>query len=133
MDSKDGRRVYVPSRKVFGSIVKSGGILGIPSSYAILDDTGKRLVFVGEKIEFVYVDSSSNVKGENVEIPPDVVTDIRSNFSPGEAKKKIEELYSTDIADRETKFREYQTSKGTKAKPKTSRSTKAKSSKKSSK
>lgn len=108
MDSKNGRRVYVPSTKTFGTVIKEGGILGIPSSYAIVDDVGKKMVFVGDKLEFVYVDSSKNVKGETIDIPPDVVPMIKQTYSPLEAKKKIDQIYSTKSDERELAFAEFE-------------------------
>lgn len=134
MDSKNGRRVYVPSTKTFGTVIKEGGILGIPSSYAIVDDVGKKIVFVGDKLEFVYVDSSQNPKGETVNIPPDVVPIIRETCSPLEAKKMINEIYSTKPDERERAFAEFKSpatspaqskKKSTKSTKSTAKSTKS--------
>lgn len=105
MKLESGKRVYVPSTKTFGTIVRQGGVLGLNSSYAIVDDVGKRYVFVGNNIEFVYVDSSQKVGGEDVEIPPDVVPQLPKKYSPGECKKLTVDLYKTDLDDREEAYR----------------------------
>lgn len=144
MDPKNGRRVYVPSTKTFGNVVKEGGILGIPSSYAIVDDVGKKLLFMGDKVDFAYVDSSKTVNGEAIDVPPDVAPMIKDEFSPLEAKKKISEIYSTDLTDRERAFREFRpedkrpatrkkksTSKPTKSVAKSTKSAKTSRAKKS--
>ena len=51
MKLKAGRRVYVPSQKIFGTVVREGGILGLPASYAVVDDLGKKSVFFGDNID----------------------------------------------------------------------------------
>lgn len=71
MNLAPSRRVYVPSRKTFGYIVKEGGILGLKSSFAVVDDNGKRLLFVGDTPEFVYTDTSENTCGQKCDVPED--------------------------------------------------------------
>lgn len=94
MKLKAGRRVYIPSQKTFGTVVREGGILGLSASYAVVDDLGKKSVFIGDNIEIVYVDSSEKVNGEKVErIPPDVVPHFQKNYTPQEAKKMTADLY----------------------------------------
>ena len=93
MKLEAGRRVYVPSTKTFGTVVRQGGILGLSESYAIVDDLGKKKVFVGNNIEFVYVDSSEKLSGEKVDIPQDVVPTIQKEHTPAEARKMTHDLY----------------------------------------
>lgn len=98
---EEGRRVYVPSTKTFGTIVRQGGILGLKSSFAIVDDLGKKSMFLGDNIEFVYVDSSQTIKGTKVEIPQDVVPILRQKLTPTDARKKTVDLYNLSPEDRE--------------------------------
>lgn len=93
MKLEAGRRVYVPSTKTFGTVVRHGGVLGLSKSYAIVDDLGKKTVFIGDDIEFVYVDSSEKMSGEKVDIPQDVVPTIIKDNSPMEARKMTLDLY----------------------------------------
>ena len=93
MKLEAGRRVYVPSTKTFGTVVRQGGILGLAESYAVVDDLGKKKAFVGNNIEFVYVDSSETLSGENVDIPEDVVPTIQEEHTPEEARKMTIDLY----------------------------------------
>jgi len=93
MKLEAGRRVYVPSTKTFGTVVRQGGILGLSESYAIVDDLGNKKVFVGNKIEFVFVDSSEKLSGEKVDIPKDVVPTIQKEHAPAEARKMTLDLY----------------------------------------
>lgn len=86
--------MYVPCKTAFGTVVKEGGILGLPSSYAVIDDVGNKLVFFGDKIDLVYVDTSKDSFGKKCEIPKDVVSDMKTKFAPGESKKMIHDLYS---------------------------------------
>lgn len=97
---EEGRRVYVPSKTAFGNVVKEGGILGLPASYAVVDDVGNKLVFFGDQIDFVYVDTSKDSFGKKCQIPIDVVSDMKTNFAPGESKKMIHELYSLSPEER---------------------------------
>lgn len=78
LDLGSGRRVYMPSTKTFGTIVKKGGILGLDHSFAVVDDAGTKSVFVGDNLTFVYVDTSKNVAGEMVAIPRDVHAESKS-------------------------------------------------------
>lgn len=94
MDLAKGRRVYVPSKTTFGTVIKQGGILGLSSSYAVVDDIGNRMVYFGEKADIVYVDTKQNPCGRQVEIPHDVVDEIRKTHTPQEAKKMTDELYA---------------------------------------
>lgn len=96
-----GRRVYVPSKQIFGTVVREGGILGLKTSYAVVDDLGKKMVFVGDDIEFVYVDSSEDLNGNKVEIPSeDVVPQIQNEYSPHEARKMTIDLYEMSPEER---------------------------------
>lgn len=105
VEFEEGRRVYVPSTKTFGTLVREGGILGLKTSYAIVDDLGKKTVFIGDKAEFVYVDSSETVAGGKTEIPQDIVPTLRKNFAPTEARKKTLEFYNLGLEDREKECR----------------------------
>ena len=105
MKFESGKRVYVPSTKTFGTIVRTGGVLGLSASYAIVDDVGKRSVFVGKNVDFVYVDSSQTPGGEDVEIPPDVVPQLPTKYSPAESKKMTVDLYKTELNEREDAYR----------------------------
>lgn len=101
MKLKAGRRVYMPSTKTFGTIVREGGILGLASSYAIVDDVGKRSVFVGDNIDFVDVGSSKKLDGNEVEIPPDVVPTLKARYCEKESRQMTQDLYKTNLEDRE--------------------------------
>lgn len=139
MKLESGKRVYVPSTKTFGTIVRTGGVLGLSASYAIVDDVGKRSVFVGKNVDFVYVDSSQKPGGEDVEIPPDVVPQLPTKYSPTECKKMTVDLYKTDLHEREDAYRtlmtKIETTESNATKSKTTRKTSSKktSSKKKSK
>lgn len=104
MKLESGRRVYMPSTKTFGTIVRQGGILGVTSSYAIVDDVGKRFVYVGGDIDLVYVDSSKTIDGEDAEIPPDVVPLLKDKYSRKEQIQMTRDLYETNIEDRENAY-----------------------------
>ena len=93
MKLEAGRRVYVPSTETFGTVVRQGGILGLAESYAVVDDLGNKRAFVGNNIEFVYVDSSEKLSGEKVDIPQDVVPTIQKQHTPAEARKMTLDLY----------------------------------------
>ena len=99
VELQEGRRVYVPSTKTFGTIVREGGILGLKASYAIVDDLGKKTVFIGDKVDFVYVDSADS------EIPQDIVPFLRENFTRTEVKKKTQNFYNLGPEDREKECR----------------------------
>lgn len=101
MKLESGRRVYVPSTKTFGNIVRRGGILGLKESYALIDDLGKRVVYMGKPPEFVYVDTGKTVDGIEKSIPEDIVHCIREKLPAGEAAKKTKEFYQTPESDRE--------------------------------
>ncbi len=101
MKLQGGRRVYMPSTKTFGTIVREGGILGLASSYAIVDDVGKRSVFVGDNIDFVDVGSSKKLDGNEVEIPPDVVPTLKARYCEKESRQMTQDLYKTNLEDRE--------------------------------
>lgn len=127
-----GRRVYVPSKKTFGTVVREGGILGLKTSYAVVDDLGKKMVFIGEDVEFVYVDSSEDFKGNKVEIPSeDVVPQIQKEYSPTEARKMTVDLYEMSPEERGKACEKI--FKSTKIATSNTTSTKKSSSKKSSK
>ena len=100
MKLEAGRRVYVPSTTTFGTIVREGGILGLAKSYAVVDDLGKKQVFVGDDIEFVYADSSEKLCGERVEIPQDIVPTLREEYTPAEAGKMTRDLYKLPPEER---------------------------------
>lgn len=105
VEFEEGRRVYMPTTKTFGTIVREGGILGLKTSYAIVDDLGKKTVFIGDKADFVYVDSSETVGGGKTEIPQDIVPILRKNFTPTEARKKTLDFYNLCPEDREKECR----------------------------
>lgn len=101
-----GRRVYIPSTQTFGTVVREGGILGLSESYAVVDDLGKKQVFVGNKIEFVYVDSSEKLSGEKVDIPQDIVPTIQKEHTPEDARKMTLDLYDLCPDEREKACKE---------------------------
>lgn len=118
MKLESGRRVYVPATKTFGTIVRQGGILGLRESYAIVDDVGSKTVFVGDKIDFVYVDTSTTLSGEKITIPPDVVPEVKKQYSPPEATKLVTDLYKTSLDDREKACQQLKTACESISKPK---------------
>lgn len=129
MKLKNGRRVYIPSQKTFGTIVREGGILGLSGSYAVVDDLGKKAVFFGDSVEFVYVDCLEKVDGEKVEsslVPPDVVPHFQQNYTPQEARKMTAELYDSCPEKRVKIFEEF------KAAPKAKKATRKRTSRKKS-
>lgn len=80
MDLSKGMRVYIMKSGNFGNIIKSGGILGMKDSYAAVDDSGSRFVFMGKSSsEFAYSDTGETPSGENVEIPRDGVSIITND------------------------------------------------------
>lgn len=98
----EGRRVYIPSKKTFGKIIRDGGILGLSNSFAILDDTGNRMVFMDKVPEFVYADTKQNVSGEAKEIPEDVVPMFKKNLTHEKCTKMTEEYYKLSEEERKT-------------------------------
>ena len=67
-------RVYIPGTTRFGNIVKKGGLFGLKDSFSIIDDIGKKHVFLGKNIgNFFYVETSENCNGEkcNEGVPVD--------------------------------------------------------------
>lgn len=76
MDLAKGRRIYIVKSGNFGNIIKSGGILGMKNSYAAIDDSGTRLVFMGKSTEFAYSDCGETPSGVKMDIPRDGVSMI---------------------------------------------------------
>lgn len=76
-----GERVYVPSTNTFGTIFKEGGILGIKNSYSVIDDAGRRQIFVGKSLDnIVFVKDCKNGLGcEFPNLPIDGVEKIKQN------------------------------------------------------
>lgn len=107
-----GRRVYIPSIGTFGSVVKEGGILGLSNSFAIIDDTGKKMVFVEDTPEFVYVDTKEDVSGNKVSIPDDVVPLFRKNLGQIEAGKMTKQFYEMKEQDRQVMCKEWMSCEG---------------------
>lgn len=76
-------RVFVPSTGHFGHVQRKGGILGIKDSYAVIDDTGKRLIYTGKCLgDFVYSETKKTPLGDEQEIPTDGITLFQKEF-PG--------------------------------------------------
>ena len=74
-------RVYVPSSGHFGHIQKKGGILGIKDSFAVIDDTGKRSIYVGKCLgDFTYCETKKTPLGDDCMVPHDGVTLIKKEF-----------------------------------------------------
>lgn len=98
-------RVFIPSTNSFGSISKSGGILGLENSYRVVDDSGKRIVFVGKALENVVIVKDKKTGGGSVyeNIPKDGVLEIRNNkkLSLAECSSKIKEYMCAGCDDRE--------------------------------
>ena len=60
-------RVYIPGTTLFGNIVKKGGLFGLKDSFSVIDDIGKKYIFIGKNIgDFFYVETSENCNGESV-------------------------------------------------------------------
>ena len=98
----EGRRVYIPSKKTFGKVIRDGGILGLAKSFAVLDDTGNRMVFVDEIPEFVYADTKQDVSGETKEIPMDVIPLFKEKLTHEKCEKMTSEYYKLSPEERET-------------------------------
>ena len=107
MKLEEGRRVYVPSRDMFGNVVRNGGILGLKSSFAVIDDTGKRLVFVDKNPEFVYVDTCEDVCGHKKDIPEDVVTIFRENLTKNDASKMTHDYCKMSREERDKMYNDW--------------------------
>lgn len=101
MDLVPGRRVYIPSKKTFGNVMKTGGILGIKSSFAVVDDTGNKLVYTMKVPEFIYVDTSEDVSGEKHDIPVDIVPIFREKLPLDKAINMTDKFYRMSNGDRE--------------------------------
>ena len=57
------RRVYFPSTQTFGIILKEGGILGIPDSCLVEDESGKRTAYFGKNKmkDIVFIDTYMSI------------------------------------------------------------------------
>lgn len=75
-------RVYVPSTTCFGNIVKKGAILGVKDSFAVVDDTGRKSIYIGKnKGHFIYTESCCNCLGEHChDVPMDGYQMIKSEY-----------------------------------------------------
>ncbi len=103
MNISKGRRVYILKSGNFGNIVKSGGILGMKESYAAVDDTGSRIVFMGKSSDdFAYTDTGMTPSGDNVDIPRDGVSMIETDESMTRVMSNtlVKRYISMDKADR---------------------------------
>ena len=87
MDLTKGTRVFVRKTGEFAYVIKSGGILGIKDSYAIVDEMGSKIVFMGKTSEFVFIDTGMCPSGEVVEIPEDGVSLIMDFTTATKAKR----------------------------------------------
>lgn len=66
-----GRRVYTPSTGIFGVTVKEGTIFGIPDSVIVLTDNGKRICYIGNNEDLVFVDTGLTRSGASGVTIPD--------------------------------------------------------------
>jgi len=73
------KRVYVTKSGDFGTIVRSGGILGIKDSFAIVDDVGNRTFHTGKCDDFAYSTSGETPSGKVVDIPLDGIFMIKEH------------------------------------------------------
>lgn len=81
INKMSGERVYIPSKNAFGTIFKEGGIMGIKNSYSVIDDVGRRQIFVGKALDnIVFVKDCKNGLGcDFPNLPVDGVELIRQN------------------------------------------------------
>ena len=94
-------RVYIPGTTRFGNIVKKGGLFGLKDSFSIIDDTGKKQIFLGKNIvDFVYVETSENCKGEqcNEGVPVDGYQIIKNEYP--RCTKYISTYYDMSLEER---------------------------------
>ena len=103
----EGRRVYVPSQDMFGNVVREGGILGLKNSFAIVDDTGKRLVFVDKNPEFVYVDTCEDPCGHKKDIPEDVVSIFREKLPKNDSSKMVHDYCKLSREERDKMYTDW--------------------------
>ena len=101
-------RVYIPGTTRFGNIVKKGAILGVKDSYAIIDDTGKRHIFIGKnKCQFVLTESGCNCLGNSVSCPVDGYTIIKSEYP--RCTKFFTTYYDMTLDERNTLMSNWET------------------------
>jgi len=94
-------RVYMPGTTRFGNIVKKGGLFGIKDSFSVIDDTGKKQIFLGKNIgDFVYVETSENCNGEkcNEGVPVDGYQIIKNEYP--RCTKYISTYYDMSLEER---------------------------------
>jgi len=93
-------RVYMPGTTRFGNIVKKGGLFGVKDSFSIIDDTGKKHIFIGKNIgNFFYVETSENCNGEcNKDIPEDGYQIIKNEYP--RCTKYISTYYDMSLDER---------------------------------
>ena len=87
MDFVKGERVFVPKTGEFAYVIKTGGILGLKDSYAIVNETGAKSVFMGKTSDFVFVSSGMCPSGEKVDVPEDGVSLIMDFTNATKAKR----------------------------------------------
>jgi len=94
-------RVYIPGTTRFGNIVKKGGLFGLKDSFSVIDDTGKKHIFLGKNIgDFFYVETSKNCKEEpyNEVIPADGYQIIKNEYP--RCTKYISTYYDMSLEER---------------------------------
>ena len=87
MEFVKGERVFVPKTGEFAYVIKTGGILGLKDSYAIVNENGTKSVFMGKTSEFVFVSSGMCPSGEKVDVPEDGVSLIMDFKGATKAKR----------------------------------------------
>jgi len=90
----------MPGTTRFGNIVKKGGLFGVKDSFSIIDDTGKKHIFIGKNIgNFFYVETSENCNGEcNKDIPEDGYQIIKNEYP--RCTKYISTYYDMSLDER---------------------------------
>ena len=73
MTDLKGSRVYVPQDRVFGTVVKHGGVLGIKDSYVVLEDGGRQKIFTGKSPDFVLADTKQKLCGTQMDVPDECI------------------------------------------------------------
>ena len=104
-------RVYIPGTTLFGNIVKKGGLFGLKDSFSVIDDIGKKYIFIGKNIgDFFYVETSENCNGEcNHDIPEDGYQIIKNEYP--RCTKYISTYYDMSLDERNDLMMRWKTMK----------------------
>lgn len=91
MTENQKERVYLPGSEGFGDL-QQRGVLGVKNAYKIVDDDGKRVLFIGKTIDdVVLVNENKTGSGKDFkkEIPVDIVDNMRTMLEKSELQEAM--------------------------------------------